>query len=715
MSEYVKKSKDDPTIMVGDKPFLSQSSSRVQMLEFIRINKTKDVKAGIGKKDPEYVKPGQRKSEARLRKELEEAGYFIGAQVKFKPGPKSTKENLDVVERDEEINKILMELGHGLNIKNTKNIGGFKNAPVPILYSSPEEEYKASLRAPVVAPTGDGATDEIRAMLFGGRDKRYFSYPFNMWQWDMSPTELKELYVEEMTRRNLKELDDIRKEEFILDDYWVEGDDSALVAPSGLRSFGLYEGGQFDLRTFTENPRTWQVVPDDSDSEESIDYENLEEESGFEYMPFDKPYNRDQMYVEEMKNNPYEKSLKGVWIDWDTDKIYFQDVGLSHYLEKRKYEIGKWSEDGETILWHDEDYLLKLRAPPPKRKEETEEQKKESTRARREDWYERTKKKLEEQLTEYEDALKEVVRIDKSDEEHYADPTNREKSKTNPKGRGKSWQTRSDDQIQESKEKRIRQRLSYQSLIREKKALLNKLRREYLANTFEEGRRMYDGNWLLDEGPKGEVLPQPLPEDYEPDPPEWIKQEVPAPAPAPAPSAAAEKKPYVPYLERKAAAAAARAARLLAEEEEPSSEEEISEGVPPPSQRPKFGIQPKEVTLPPAAAEAVLSVDDFEFPENDGWGEPESVSVVDKISKAIQVDDSSSSDDDDEYDDGLVDDDLNLEETAFDGVSYWEDEDTGKLYRDRDGKMLVGKWTDDMEDIIFANQEAQEYQEFHRP
>ena len=250
MSEYVKKSKDDPTIIVGGKPFLSQSSSRVQMLEFIRINKTKDVKAGIGKKDPEFVKPGQRKSEARLRKELEEAGYFIGAQVKFKPGPKSTKENLDVVERDEEINKILMELGHGLNIKNTKNIGGFKNAPVPIIYSSPEEKYKASLRAQVVAPTGDGATDEIRAEIFGGGDKRYFPYPFNMWEWDLSPTELKEFYVVEMTRRNLKELDDIRKKEFILDDYYTPGnrhETDLLVAPSGLRTYGLIYGESKDL------------------------------------------------------------------------------------------------------------------------------------------------------------------------------------------------------------------------------------------------------------------------------------------------------------------------------------------------------------------------------------------------------------------------------------------------------------------------------------
>ena len=84
---------------------------------------------------------------------------------------------------------------------------------------------------------------------------------------------------------------------------------------------------------------------------------------------------------------------------------------------------------------------------------------------------------------------------------------------------------------------------------------------------------------------------------------------------------------------------------------------------------------------------------DFEFPESDGWSTGAVTlppAVADSIApKKAPI----------------------LSETDHEGVSYWEDIDAGILYRDEDGKRIVGRWNVDVDDVIFETREDSEYHE----
>tara|TARA_R110000822_G_scaffold23898_1_gene73322 strand:+ start:403 stop:1605 length:1203 start_codon:yes stop_codon:yes gene_type:complete len=164
-----------------------------------------------------------------------------------------------------------------------------------------------------------------------------------------------------------------------------------------------------------------------------------------------------------------------------------------------------------------------------------------------------------------------------------------------------------------------------------------------------------------------------------------------------------------------------------------------------------------QVTLPAAVSEAV---EDFEFPESDGWDtvEPEPAPEVsdDELSHTGWTDDEeeaaaineagaeaqrqaflarkakfeaklaaeaaapapspevSDDDTDSDYDsnDDLVD---PLTPVYYEMVDYWDNQDTGEIYKDIEGKILIGKWNGKMNKIIFANDAAKEYHYYHRP
>ena len=70
------------------------------------------------------------------------------------------------------------------------------------------------------------------------------------------------------------------------------------------------------------------------------------------------------------------------------------------------------------------------------------------------------------------------------------------------------------------------------------------------------------------------------------------------------------------------------------------------------------------------------------------------------------------SDEEDGDIDELKEDKHSYEETDFEGVSYLEDEDSGKIYNLR--HQHVGKWNEDVDDIIWVSDEFRENHETAR-
>jgi len=67
----------------------------------------------------------------------------------------------------------------------------------------------------------------------------------------------------------------------------------------------------------------------------------------------------------------------------------------------------------------------------------------------------------------------------------------------------------------------------------------------------------------------------------------------------------------------------------------------------------------------------------------------------------------------DEEDDNLQEDKNSYEETTFEGVSYLEDEETGKIYNLK--HQHVGKWNTDVDDIIWVSEEFKTQHDNSRP
>jgi hypothetical protein len=63
--------------------------------------------------------------------------------------------------------------------------------------------------------------------------------------------------------------------------------------------------------------------------------------------------------------------------------------------------------------------------------------------------------------------------------------------------------------------------------------------------------------------------------------------------------------------------------------------------------------------------------------------------------------------------DDLQEDTSSFEETDFEGVSYLEDEETGKIYNMK--HQHVGKWNEDVDDIIWVSEVYKETHEQSRP
>jgi hypothetical protein len=68
---------------------------------------------------------------------------------------------------------------------------------------------------------------------------------------------------------------------------------------------------------------------------------------------------------------------------------------------------------------------------------------------------------------------------------------------------------------------------------------------------------------------------------------------------------------------------------------------------------------------------------------------------------------------DDMSEDDLQEDTSSFEETDFEGVSYLEDEETGKIYNMK--HQHVGKWNEDVDDIIWVSEVYKETHEQSRP
>ena len=66
----------------------------------------------------------------------------------------------------------------------------------------------------------------------------------------------------------------------------------------------------------------------------------------------------------------------------------------------------------------------------------------------------------------------------------------------------------------------------------------------------------------------------------------------------------------------------------------------------------------------------------------------------------------------DEEDDELQEDINSYEETTWEGVSYLEDEETGKIYNLK--HQYVGKWNADVDDIIWESEEFKTHHENSR-
>jgi len=71
------------------------------------------------------------------------------------------------------------------------------------------------------------------------------------------------------------------------------------------------------------------------------------------------------------------------------------------------------------------------------------------------------------------------------------------------------------------------------------------------------------------------------------------------------------------------------------------------------------------------------------------------------------------SDDEDDDDDDLNEDTSSFDETDFEGVSYLEDEATGKIYNMKHEH--VGKWNEDVDDIIWQSSDFKSTHETSRP
>ena len=127
---------NDPTQMVGGLPKISINANKLQINEFLKLNKkllTPKIQRSSG---------GKQKSLDVLREELQAGGHFVGVKDETNTssrGAKTSKANVEKQKKEEDYKKVLAANPEGFNVKNTSFIlQGFQiDTPSPAqLFSS---------------------------------------------------------------------------------------------------------------------------------------------------------------------------------------------------------------------------------------------------------------------------------------------------------------------------------------------------------------------------------------------------------------------------------------------------------------------------------------------------------------------------------------------------------------------------------------------------
>ena len=190
---------DDPTIMVGGKPKIDVNATKLQINEFLKLHKV--IRSSEG---------GKRKSLTKLREELKAGGHVVGVEGKSSTVAKgntlSKLQRAEKTKKEAEYKQLIASNPQGFNVKNTINILGFKNNPIPPKPSAAEIELAGYGGIPInyspPASTVSSApdisqgvpVDEIRIYLSSRLPNTAFK--------DLNKRDLRDLYNEQKAKEN---------------------------------------------------------------------------------------------------------------------------------------------------------------------------------------------------------------------------------------------------------------------------------------------------------------------------------------------------------------------------------------------------------------------------------------------------------------------------------------------------------------------------------
>ncbi len=190
---------DDPTIMVGGQPKIDLNATKLQINEFLKRHKV--IRPSEG---------GKRKSLTKLREELKAGGHVVGVEGKSSTVAKgntlSKLQRAEKTKKEAEYKQLIASNPQGFNVKNTINILGFKNNPIPPKPSAAEIELAGYGGIPInyspPASTVSSApdisqgvpVDEMRIYLSGRIPNTAFK--------DLNKRSLRDLYNEVKAEEN---------------------------------------------------------------------------------------------------------------------------------------------------------------------------------------------------------------------------------------------------------------------------------------------------------------------------------------------------------------------------------------------------------------------------------------------------------------------------------------------------------------------------------
>ena len=250
-TERKTKAPDDPTIMVGGQPKIDVNATKLQINEFLKLHKV--IRPSQG---------GKRKPLNQLREELKAGGHVVGVAGLSgiqKKGNISMAEKAEKERKEAEYKQLIQSNPQGFNVKNTFNILGFNNAPIPPVPSAAEIELSGygglpvNYSPPVSSVSSTQLIEDFSKGKTVGEMRDYLTTRVAVTAFrGMRKGDLRDLYNEQILKDKsggyVTESTDSEDEEKELDlsktlsDYGSSDED--LASPAGSRMFGNLEKDQ---------------------------------------------------------------------------------------------------------------------------------------------------------------------------------------------------------------------------------------------------------------------------------------------------------------------------------------------------------------------------------------------------------------------------------------------------------------------------------------